>query len=280
MYASSGDKTMKISILFFTLLLLINTVFAAGNASVVLHGEKTDVVLGEDIILKLSAVNIITKPVMTVQVILIPPSGMSVTSSDFVTSGAGQFTSTFKLDPGDGKDIEIRIKTNQAGDLNVTGRVIFYFGEDRSTSEDFLMSLPIKVRVPPVPTEAPPIEIVPKFGTNTWILIGIFALLLLFAAIYVSGTALKRQSKIKDAQTNILIKEKEKARDIKEIDDDIETWKNWKKAVAGSKTDKGDEDVHDLEDSQSDSEKCGVRINIKNSIVRNSNIGGGKWKKY
>jgi len=51
------------------------------NASVQLHGEKTNVVLGEDILLKLSAVNLITKPTMHVQVIIIPPSGMSVTSS-------------------------------------------------------------------------------------------------------------------------------------------------------------------------------------------------------
>jgi len=241
----------------------------------VLHGEKTDVVLGEDIILKLSAVNIITKPVMTVQIILIPPSGMSVTSSEFVTSGAGQFTSTFKLDPGAGKDIEVGIKTNQADDFNVTGRVIYFFGDDKSAKEDYSVSLPITVRVPPVPAVAPPIEIVPKFGTNTWILIGIIALLLLFAVIYISGTALKRQRKIKDADVDILIKQKEKASDIKEINDDIETWKSWKKAVAESK-DIEDEYVHDIDDSQSNSEKGGVHVNIKNSIVRNSKIGGGK----
>ncbi len=87
----------KILFVFYLLLLSIITASAAENitipsASVELHGEKTDVFLGDDIILKLSAVNIITKPVMTVQVILIPPSGMSVTSSEFVTSGAGQFT--------------------------------------------------------------------------------------------------------------------------------------------------------------------------------------------
>lgn len=275
MYASEPE-TMKGSIFLLTLLLLVNTVSAAENASVLLHGEKTDVVLGEDIILKLSAVNIITNPVMAVQVILIPPSGMSVTSSDFVTSGAGQFTSTFNLNPSAGKDIEVRIKTNQVGDFNVTGRVIYYFGNDKTTKEDHSVSLPIIVRVPPVPTKAPPIEIVPEFGTNTWILIGIIALLLLFGAIYISGKALKRQSKIKDAQMNILIKEKEKASEIKEIDDDIETWKNWKKAVAESRKDIDDEDVHDIDDIQSSSEKGGVQINIKNSIVRNSNIGGGK----
>jgi hypothetical protein len=101
---------------------------------------------------------------------------MSVTSSDFVTSGAGQFTSTFKLDPGAGKDIEVRIKANLAGEFNITGRVIYYFWDDKSTKEDYTVSLPITVRVPPVPAEAPPIEIVPKFGANTWILIGIIAL--------------------------------------------------------------------------------------------------------
>jgi hypothetical protein len=247
---------MKRFILFLAFLLLVNTVSAAENASVVLHGEKTDVVLGEDIILKLSAVNIITKPEMTVQVILIPPSGMSVTSSEFVTSGAGQFTSTFKIDPGTGKDIEVRIKTNQAGDFNVIGRVIYYFGDDISTKEDHSVSLlPITVRVPPVPTEAPPIEIMPKFGTNTWILIGIIALLLLFAAIYISGSALKRQRKIKDAEMDILIKQKENASDIKEINDDIETWKNWKKAVAESKKDIDDEYAQDFDDPQSNSKK-------------------------
>ncbi len=119
---------------------------AVPSASVELHGEKTDVVIGEDIILRLSAVNLITKPVMTVQVILIPPSGMSATSSDFVTSGAGQFTTTYKLDPGSGKDIEIRIQSNQIGDFKVKGRVVYYYGDNISTAEDYTLELPIKVR--------------------------------------------------------------------------------------------------------------------------------------
>ncbi len=182
---------MKSSIFFFVFLILVslvNTVSASENASVLLHGEKTDVVLGEDIILKLSAVNIITNPVMAVQVILIPPSGMSVTSSEFVTSGAGQFTSTFNLNPGEGKDIEVRIRTNQAGDFNVIGRVIYYFGNDKSTKEDYSVDLPITVGVPPVSTQAPPIEIMPKFGTNTLIILGIIIMALIFAAIYILGS--------------------------------------------------------------------------------------------
>jgi hypothetical protein len=106
------------------------------SSAVLLHGEKTDVVLGEDILLKLSAVNLINKPPMTVQVILYPPSGMSVTGSEFVKSGAGIYTTTYTLNPGDGKDIEVHIKSNQIGDFNVKGRIVYYFGEDKKSTED------------------------------------------------------------------------------------------------------------------------------------------------
>jgi uncharacterized repeat protein (TIGR01451 family) len=118
------------------------------TASVQLHGEKTDVVVGEDILLRLSAVNLITKPIMHVQVIIIPPSGMSVTSAEFVQSGAGQFTTTYELDPGKGRDIEVRIKSNQVGDFEVEGRAIYYFGDDTESVEDHTLTLPIKVRPP------------------------------------------------------------------------------------------------------------------------------------
>ncbi len=123
-----------------------NTWQNSKSASVSLHGEKTDVVMGEDILLRLSAVNLITKPKMHVQVIIIPPSGMSVTSSEFSKSAAGQFTANYQLEPGDGKDIEVRIRSNQVGDFNVNGRIIYYFGDEKETAEDHTLNLPIKVR--------------------------------------------------------------------------------------------------------------------------------------
>jgi len=122
----------------------------AQTASVNLHGEKTDVVLGEDVLLKLSAVNIIGNPTMHVQVIIIPPSGWSVTSSEFAKSGAGQYTTIYELESGGGKDIEVRIVPNQIGDdFQVEGRIIYYFGDDLETREDHTLSLPIKVRAEP-----------------------------------------------------------------------------------------------------------------------------------
>ena len=147
---------------------------AAPSASVSLHGEKTRVVSGEDILLKLSAVNLITKPVMHVQVIIIPPSGMSVSSSEFVQSGAGQYTTTYELDPGQGRDIEVRIETNQPGDFNVKGRVVYYFGEDTKNVEDNTLDLPIQVEEKPYAVE----ESLPGFtlASLIFILIAVFIL--------------------------------------------------------------------------------------------------------
>lgn len=119
------------------------------SASINLHGEKTNFVKGEDILFKLSAVNLITKPTMHVQVIIIPPSGMSVSSSEFVESGAGQYTAVYDLEPGKGKDIEVRIVANQIGNFNVNGRVVYYFGNDKKDAEDYTFSLPIQVREAP-----------------------------------------------------------------------------------------------------------------------------------
>ncbi|MFZ2411622.1 MAG: BatD family protein [Candidatus Methanoperedens sp.] len=152
------------------------------NASVQLHGEKTDVVLGEDVYLKLSAVNLINKPVMHVQVIILPPSGMSVTSSEFVESGAGQFTTTYEIQPGKGRDIEVRIKSNQIGEFEVQGRIVYYFNNDSAQAEDHTLRLPIKVRAgagQPTATNTPANgKWIPGFETLS-ALIGLLALFLI-----------------------------------------------------------------------------------------------------
>lgn len=111
-----------------------------------LYGEKIDVTLREDVLLRLSAVNIIDKPIMTVQVILYPPSGMSVTAQEFVKSGTGIYTTTYILEPGDSKDIEIKIRPNQIGDFNVKGTIVYYFGDDKKSTKYQTLTLPIKVR--------------------------------------------------------------------------------------------------------------------------------------
>ena len=152
---------------------------SATSASVSLHGEKTDVILGEDILLKLSAVNLINKPKMHVQVIVIPPSGMSVTSSEFSKSGAGQFTADYELAPGDGRDIEVRIQSNQIGDFNVSGRIVYYFGDNKGTSEDYTLELPINVREENSSTRDPAGKATPAFDAVLGICGLLFAIFLI-----------------------------------------------------------------------------------------------------
>jgi PGF-CTERM protein len=83
---------------------------------------------------------------MHVQVIITPPSGMSVTSSEFVQSGAGLFTASYEIEPGVGRDIEVRMRSNQVGDFVVNGRIVYYFGDDMDDAEDHTLTLPITVR--------------------------------------------------------------------------------------------------------------------------------------
>lgn len=155
------------------------------SASVNLHGEKTSVLRGEDILLKLSAVNFITKPTMHVQAIIIPPSGMSVSSSEFVESGAGQYTTTYDLEPGKGRDIEVRIAANQVGDFTVTGKVVYYFGSNKEDGEYYTLDLPIHVEDPnpePPASEAKsvtiPVPDIPGFGAASLVVILIMVFVL------------------------------------------------------------------------------------------------------
>jgi len=129
--------------------------------SINLHGEKTDVVLGEEIVLSLSVINPITNPTMTAQVIIIPPSGMSVTSSEFAKISAGQYSTTYKLKPGKGRNIEVRIKPNQVGKFEVKGRIVYYFGTNKTPSGEIEEKRYINVRPTQTQTVPPPIHTLP-----------------------------------------------------------------------------------------------------------------------
>jgi len=158
------------------------------SASVNLYGEKTEVVKGEDILLKLSAVNLITNPTMHVQVIIIPSSGMSVTSSEYSMAGAGQYTAAYSLEPGEAKNIGVSIKSNQVGDFNVKGRVIYYFGGNKKDAEDKTLDLSIQVKESdpqptpdqtPTPTPIPtPTPFIPGLGLASLLFILMTAFIL------------------------------------------------------------------------------------------------------
>jgi len=77
---------------------ILTTVKRAGP-SVYFGTTRTTIKKSEDAVFTLSAVNPIGNPSMTVQLILKPPSGVSVTSSSFAKAGAGIYTCTQKSMP-------------------------------------------------------------------------------------------------------------------------------------------------------------------------------------
>lgn len=152
------------------------------DLSVWITSEKTEnVELDEDAILKLSAVSLITKPKMMVQVIIMVPSGVSVTASDFSQSGTNQYTSKYELQPGDNKHVEVKIRANQPGTFNVKGRIIYYFGDDPSSGKEYTKDVTINV-VPagssPVTTQTQPGGGTPKEESGFEIILSIGILII------------------------------------------------------------------------------------------------------
>ncbi len=149
-------KNKIILILLSIFVLMIFTNISIGqkySSSINFYGEKTDVYMGEDIIARLSIVNLVSNPKMNAQVIILPSSGMSVTNAEFTKVSAGQFAANYELIPGDGRDIEIIMRSNQVGEFNIKGRVIYYFGNDSENTQDYVLDLPVTVRKPTVLTD-------------------------------------------------------------------------------------------------------------------------------
>jgi hypothetical protein len=153
--------------------------------SINLYGQKTNVEPGDDIILILSAVNDFTKPPMHVQLNLIPPSGFSVTSMEFVTAGAGQYTANYTVGSGRERAIEVRIKPNQVGDFEAKGSTVYYYGDDYTNATENTSILPIKVRkIPKTPTPAPTPQSPTLSFLVSLLIFGILFSLLIFESVY------------------------------------------------------------------------------------------------
>lgn len=150
------NKIILILLSIFVLAVFANMVVGETkySSSINFYGEKTDVYMGEEILAKLSIVNLVSNPKMNAQVIILPSSGMSVTSAEFTKVSAGQFAANYILEPGDGRDIEINLRSNQVGEFNIKGRVVYYFGEDKENTQDYALDLPVTVRRPTVLTDS------------------------------------------------------------------------------------------------------------------------------
>ena len=183
---------LLMSIISMMAITTVSNVYADGNSkyssSINFYGEKTDVYMGEDILAKLSIVNLVSNPKMHAQVIILPSSGMSVTSADFAQLAAGQFSADYDLDPGKGNIIEITLRSNQIGEFDIKGRVVYYFGNDSGNTQDYALDLPILVRRPTVLTDVADKNGQPKGlqGFEVIILgVGLIAFVLIFSIILI-----------------------------------------------------------------------------------------------
>ena len=184
----------------FLVLLLVSTVtlatipgiYAVDNSkyssSINFYGEKTDVHTGEEILAKLSIINLVSNPKMHAQVIILPSSGMSVTSADFTKVSSGQFSADYDVDPGNSLPIAIALRANQVGEFNIKGRVVYYFGDDKQNTQDYALDLPVSVRRPTVLTDVDTNNEQPKGlqGFEVLLLgIGLIAFVVIFSIVLI-----------------------------------------------------------------------------------------------
>ena len=114
--------------------------------SIAFVGTRTEIEKGEDAIFTLSVANPIGSPLMEVQLMLKPPSGVSVTSSHFVKAGSGIYTSTQKIRPGaDVRSIEVRLTSNQVGTHEIMSEVHYQFeGKSKSPAKYDVLTLVVE----------------------------------------------------------------------------------------------------------------------------------------
>jgi len=110
-----------------------------------LYGHKTDVIVGEEVILYLSAVNPITSPgTLIVQLTLRIPSGWSITSSGFGHGAGGLRTNTYEIEQGPSQRvIDVNILANEPFEGIVEGKIDYYFAEYEDTKYHSEVNLPV-----------------------------------------------------------------------------------------------------------------------------------------
>lgn len=151
-----------------------------GAPTIALYAERTSILVGEEVLLKLSILAPLGKPKMEYQIILIPPSGMSVGGQEFSQTGAGQYSQKGTIEAGDGRSVDIKLRANEAGDKDVEATVRYYFGDDVSNIKEVSKSRKIIVSAEAAPTATKGGE--PSGGGSA--VVGIIVIAAVIFAIY------------------------------------------------------------------------------------------------
>lgn len=151
-----------------------------------LYGQRTDVLVGDEVILILSVVNPITSPGdLVVQLTLRIPSGWSVTSTEFSTATTGLATAVYRVEKGKQRHISVNLRANEPFQGQIVGNIDYYI-EGNNAKHRTESSLPVVARKE-APRHEPPSEASGSSGKGTlWVIVGV-VLGIISAAGYVAS---------------------------------------------------------------------------------------------
>ena len=135
---------------------------SAGQPCIDIHGERTEVVLGDEgglVTFSLSIRNSLVRPDMTVALTLQAPSGWSLSGEGLADECSSQCSATYKVGRGEQKFVEFTSRPNQVGQFRFQGHLEWFF-EGGTEAYGHSKTIPVTVKEPPhtptpVPTNTP-----------------------------------------------------------------------------------------------------------------------------
>jgi len=104
------------------------------DVNISLKAERQAVSIGNSAYLTLSITNTIGDGSVSAQLILEVPSGLTVAETSF-NQGGGQYTSTFKVDPGGTANERLAVRATEPGPYQLTGYVVYEFDGSDATEQ-------------------------------------------------------------------------------------------------------------------------------------------------
>jgi hypothetical protein len=149
------------------------------EAGVHLQNISTYVSLEDDIVFNFRAVNTETNPVMTVQLVMQVPTGISVLSPEFIKGDKERYSANYSVEAGEIKEIEVHLKAHEEGSFNIMGDLSYHFGEKESTAEHQILTLPVTVGTDEASAEKSLFDRLPwkAVWQNGWIILAALALI-------------------------------------------------------------------------------------------------------
>ena len=124
---------------------------APGDPIFNLHPQRTEVSVGETVILDLTATNSIAKPSMTLRLLVKVPPAWSLGGNAFADACGSQCSAVHEIGSGETRNLVIRVIPNEPGLKRVVAQMEWYFENDPSTLDTDVESQEINVIDPESP---------------------------------------------------------------------------------------------------------------------------------